>query len=332
MTTNAIKGILGIAALALGLSAGAAWADEGDTGMRGVGELDHGILHLSKEDVACVEDALEARGYTIGAGMKSGRAPDTDVEKDGGIRDDAKELGRDIERGAKDAYDEGKQGLGRATQKNLSGELSETLYKFQGDVGIEKTGVIDIPTLNALGFDAIVLIDPEDVNGTELLPPMDIRYGGTPGATGLDARTGADREIGDTDQGEDRPSEEGAVRIPDFLAKLPVVATGENPIGCLVLGEEQLEEIQDRLVGMDLLKDDPRGHINQEFIDAMKQFQSTHGVDSKEGLFGLSTLAWFSFADFDVELTNEPDKDCVPRVLPVEAGRTDVEKTPSPAP
>src|SRR5262249_23709193 len=131
--------------------------------------------------------------------------------------------------------------------KNAEGkwdsEMKDAVAKFQKEAGLKETKKLDVATLNALGFSAVVGIAP-DVRGAELT-------------------------IGRSPIGPERP------------AGMPIDATvvggGKDVIGYLILGKDQLKRIQDRLKEDGYFRGEPSGAVTQEFMNGIKLFQQAKG-------------------------------------------------------
>ena len=241
-----------------------------------------------------------AMGLGLGAGSVYAQEADRDLDRDEAIDDrgtdekyrEGEDAGRDRGIfGEKETLEEGVLKLSREDTAKIrqalvargytvekaeadEGELEDVLKKFQKDVGIEETGDVDVASLNALGFSAIVCISP-DVKGAELAkghaPTVTERPAGMP----LDAA---------------------------------VVGTGKDVLGFLVLGEDQIKEIQERLKDEGYYTGEPSGAVTPEFLEGLKKFQQAKGIKAAgAGVLDLSTLAWFPDADIDVEVTDEPE-------------------------
>jgi peptidoglycan hydrolase-like protein with peptidoglycan-binding domain len=164
--------------------------------------------------------------------------------------------------------------------------LDDAIGKFQKDIGIEQSGHLDMATLNALGFGAVVALS-KDVEGANLV---------------------------------EAPKVEGGVGVTERPAGLPldanVVGTSQKPLGFLILDESQIKAIQSRLKSEGLYKGDANGKITQDFLAAMQQFKRAKGIESP-GLFDVATLAWFPEAKIKVDLTGKPESELnVPAGMP----------------
>lgn len=156
--------------------------------------------------------------------------------------------------------------------------LDDAISKFQKDIGIKQTGSLDLPTLNALGFGAVVALS-KDVEGAHLV------------------------EV---------PNVEGGAGVTERPAGLPldanVVGMSQTPLGFLILDESQIEAIQSRLKKEGLFKGDADGKITQDFLFALQQFKQSKGIQSPN-LFDVATLAWFPEAKIKVDLTGKSESE-----------------------
>lgn len=152
-----------------------------------------------------------------------------------------------------------------------SSDTKKAVDKLQKHVGIQTSGKVDLATLNALGFGAIVAISP-DVRGVEMVRG----------------------ELG------------GVTEVPASLpADANVVGFSKNPIGYFVLGVDQLKSIEKRLKSDGYYKSEPKGAFTRELADAIREFQKTKAIRT-HALFDLPTLAWFPDAGIKVTVTEKP--------------------------
>lgn len=157
-------------------------------------------------------------------------------------------------------------------------ESEKAIDKFQLDTGVKKTGKLDVATLNALGFGAIVAVHP-DVKGSE---DVNASIAGTTGVT-------------------ERPA-----GLPQDAA---VIGGGKDVLGFLLLGKDQIQGIQKRLAEEGFYKGDKNGAFSKEFVDALKRFQEAKGIKPTAGIVDIATLAWFPEANIEVEVTDQPESE-----------------------
>lgn len=166
--------------------------------------------------------------------------------------------------------------------KNATGkwddESDKAIEKFQLDTGVKKSGKLDVATLNAMGFGAIVAVHP-DVKGSE---DVNASIGGTTGVT-------------------ERPA-----GLPQDAA---VIGGGKEVLGFLLLGKDQIKGLQERLAEEGFFKGDKNGAFTKELVDALKRFQEAKGIKPTAGVVDIATLAWFPEANIDVEVTDQPESE-----------------------
>jgi len=149
---------------------------------------------------------------------------------------------------------------------------SEALKNYQKQVGIEETGKLDIATLNALGFGAVVALSP-NVKGAEMA----------------------------------RGQIQGVSELPaGFQYEGAILGTGKNILGFVVVDEDVIKTIQKRLKDEGYFQGKANGEFSQDLVSALKQFQQAKGVRAT-GLLDLATLAWFPGAGIECELTGNAE-------------------------
>ncbi|HVY61799.1 MAG TPA: peptidoglycan-binding domain-containing protein, partial [Planctomycetota bacterium] len=252
-------------ALGLGLGAGAGWAQE--KGVDRPRDAGH--------------EAPAGEGHEGSA--KDGReAPDREAagrEARGGERAQRLEPGvlkltsQDLDK-VKQALIQRGYGFKRAGEKQELGVL-EVVGLFQRDHGLRDAGGLDLATLHALGFDAVVAIAPE-VKGADLARSQ--------GAT-------------------------GATERPAGLPKdASVVGQGKDPLGAIVLGPTQIEEIQERLKDEGYFRGDTDGAFSKDLVAAIRKFQQANGVKESKSIVDLATLASFPSVHIEVKVPEKAEK------------------------
>jgi hypothetical protein len=184
-------------------------------------------------------------------------------------------------------------------------DLEPALAKFQKDVGLEESdGELDLATLNALGFNCMVGIHP-DVEGAQIV------------------------------EGQRPIVTEQPAGIPSDSSVVGGGSGMEKGMGVLLLGEDEIDKISDRLRDEGYLQGEVEdGRISQEFVDGLKKFQEAKGIKSAQGgVIDLATLAWFSDLDVDVEVSDRESGSSDGAVAPVPSGserggtQTDMDKS-----
>jgi peptidoglycan hydrolase-like protein with peptidoglycan-binding domain len=154
-------------------------------------------------------------------------------------------------------------------------ELKDVVGKFQKDLGLKSTGKLDLPTLHALGFDAVVAVSP-DVKGA------DLAWGG--------------------------PS------VSERPAGLPqganVMSRGSQSLGVILLGQEELAAIQERLKDEGYFSGSTNGTFSKDFVDAVRRFQQANRIKEPGGggLLDLATLVWFPEARIKVKVPRKAEE------------------------
>jgi peptidoglycan hydrolase-like protein with peptidoglycan-binding domain len=156
----------------------------------------------------------------------------------------------------------------------LGADTKKAVKKFQTDVGIQTSGRVDIATLNALGFGAIVAIAP-DVKNAELV------HTEVPGVTEMPAGLPKDANI---------------------------VGASMHPIGYVAIGTTELKAIEKRLSKDGYYKGKTDGAFSRELVDAVRAFQNAKAIRSTQ-LFDLNTLAWFPESGIAVDVTEKPSSE-----------------------
>jgi peptidoglycan hydrolase-like protein with peptidoglycan-binding domain len=166
---------------------------------------------------------------------------------------------------------------------NSLADLSGSIRRFQEAKGLPVTGNLDLRTVKALGLDALVVVDPK-VEGAHYM----LGEGG--------------KNVG---------------TMPAGLPKgTPVVGAGKSPVGYIVLGDDQIDKIEDQLAAEGYVKKGTfgtlkekvgmHGAITPDFVEAIRRFQRAHGIQSEGGLLDVATLAAMPKLDIRVDVAQSP--------------------------
>jgi len=268
------------------------------------GEIKEGVLKLSIEDVRAGQQALSQKGYVV-------------PKADG----------------------------------TMNSETKSALKSFQKANNLKDTEEFDVPTLNALGFDAAIFV-ASTVKGSDYAREemRRIEQGGTANGKGASDRTvggattpgSGERQVGGqvgvgTGSGDrntagvngngstttpgngvtpgsngvtDRERNQGTTELPAGMP-IDVNAQGheagmqqKEQIGYIVLGESQIKSIQKRLKEEKYFSGDANGEITNEFIVALRTFQTAKGIHT-QSFIDFQTLAAIPEAKIKVDLTKK---------------------------
>ena len=331
--------------LCLGLLAGTAYGDEklnrddkacadknaGKVGLNGCenwgecasrdaikGDLKEGTLKLSLERVRRVQHALVARGFTIevidGSVNSSTETALELFQKEFGLKQTGKidfatlnALGFDVAVMIKNDV-KGSELIRVEMERARAGATPGMDGSRQGagvgaSVGVGASG----------GSTARRPIAP----GTDIDPATGRPYD----TARIDPATGRPYDTARIDPAtglpyDDRRAIEGTAGRPiEGVTELPagmpidvnmIGSNGNRAIGYVVLGTEAIKSIQKFLNGEKLYAGTPSGVVNPEFVNAVRAFQRSRGIQPR-GFLDIQTLAAMTDVDIKVEPTNRMD-------------------------
>lgn len=165
--------------------------------------------------------------------------------------------------------------------KDLDGTLNKdtlaALKKLQTMNHFKETGTLTLETLHALGFDLAVMV-AADLRGTDFVRDEMTR------ATGETRPVKAGKPIDVSENG-----------------------TGERePLGYVVLGKEQIEELQKRLKKENYFSGEANGDLSAELIVGVRTFQKAKAHNTKS-FIDIRTLAMIPEVEIEIQTTEKLD-------------------------